>query len=47
VELVVEQICSVKREMGVTEASLLNFVVSDGRMLLATRYKHGTNRSKI
>lgn len=32
-----DQICAVKREMGVDETSLLNFVVSDGRMLLATR----------
>jgi glutamine amidotransferase len=33
-------ITSVQRQKGVTATSLLNFVVSDGNCLLATRFVH-------
>ena len=31
-------ICRVQRERGVTDTSLLNFVVSDGTTMVATRF---------
>lgn len=31
-------ICRVQRERGVTDTSLLNFVVSDGTTIVATRF---------